>query len=68
MRYVWIMLRVISIPVAIIIGVKPLLDGELMWDDAIFPVFGALAVFTHVREYRRSRREQEEQATSEKPS
>jgi hypothetical protein len=45
----WIIARAISIPMAIIIGLKPLFDGNFEFIDLVFPVFVILGVISHLR-------------------
>ncbi|WP_144023816.1 hypothetical protein MHI37_19630 [Paenibacillus sp. FSL H8-0548] len=46
---VWIVMRSISIPMAIIIGFLPLWDGRLDRHDIVFPVFFSLSLLSQLR-------------------
>lgn len=47
MKQLWLSVRAIAVPLAIIFGLKPLLDGALDARDCILPGFGLLAGFAH---------------------
>lgn len=45
----WIVVRAISIPMAIIIGLEPLFDEVYTTSDLIFPIFTVLTAISQLR-------------------
>lgn len=45
----WIVTRAISVPMAIIIGLKPLFDDNYELIDLVFPVFALLSIISQLR-------------------
>ncbi|MFD0714203.1 hypothetical protein [Paenibacillus sp. GCM10027626] len=45
----WMLIRSLSIAVAMILGLKPLFDGHFGADDFIFPVFAILATVAQIQ-------------------
>jgi nicotinamide mononucleotide adenylyltransferase len=48
-KNIWIFIRSVSIPIAIIFGFKPLFDGHLELIDVVFPLFGVLTILSQVQ-------------------
>ncbi|XEC96590.1 hypothetical protein AB6A23_08630 [Paenibacillus tarimensis] len=59
MKRMWLILRSISVPFAIIIGWKPMFDGVFDLQDFIFPVGAIIAIISWYNLNRLNRKEKD---------